>query len=183
MNKNTTAVTGAGVVLCALFITIALGFATFRMISTSFNSAQLEAEAAKAAERAREELEEKQRLQKQFDDTIRETRGPVPVVIIPEKELYTATLLAPISLEQSKPEPTVKPFADFPDYYKNRVWWEIAMASDASKDLGNTGDKFTLTFDMALPIAKKYGISVLDLFNFFREGAEELWRQDRDLDR
>ena len=56
---------------------------------------------------------------------------------------------------------------------KNIIWWEIAATSYRS---GRVAYSYTLTSDRAQPIAEKYGVSVYDLFDFFRQGVDADWK-------
>lgn len=62
---------------------------------------------------------------------------------------------------------------DLPDDEKNRVWWEIA---DASHRSGQVAFSYTLSIEQARPFAERYHVSVLEVFDFFRDGVDADWR-------
>ncbi len=76
---------------------------------------------------------------------------------------------------QKKKSPSVGgKLDDYSNVEKNRIWWEIANVCRRS---GDVAYEYTLTTKRAEPIARKYGVSVKDVFDFFRAGVDAPWRE------
>ena len=205
MNKTATAIVSLCVAICAILLTVLLGFYTVQVVSNSFGSqsnpkgngrAELNDPAVNGADRNRAVDNNNQRR-----PADRPANPVIPLnslaVFVADDDMEQAAMLAAIEeaqlsdrveelLGNRNPNDTKTnprdlltgenkphPLRSMSDEEKNRVWWEIAEIAQL-----HPGDevKYTLTIVRARSIARKYQVSVLDVFNHFREGANASWR-------
>ncbi|MGI9517187.1 MAG: hypothetical protein ACR2NP_09085 [Pirellulaceae bacterium] len=79
---------------------------------------------------------------------------------------------APFPVRTARDPGTANPLFELSDEEKNRIWWEIAAVSERRGEVAYT---YRLTTVTAGPLARKYGVSVLQIFDFFRAGVDATW--------
>ncbi len=203
MNKTATTIVSFCAAICAILFTILLGFYTVQVVSSSFGSQSNPKgnDRAELNDPTVDGADPNRAVDNNNNNQRRPANPAIPLnnlaVFVADDDMEQAAMLAAIEEAQlsdrveellgnrspsdTKTNPRdllngenkAHPLRSMSDEEKNRVWWEIAEIAQLHQ-----GDevKYTLTIVRARSIARKYQVSVLDVFNHFREGAAAPWR-------
>lgn len=196
MAKAYAGIAGVCFVLCVIFVTVTVGVVSWRTIFGEHGqTSAAQANATNAATEdgqadsdpvpfrppaVRPNLNAKQNPGKQVPH-LGEPKDSKFYVMVADEDMRAAQEIAeeaarrlttPNTAKKYPPQARVD-FSKFTDDEKNKAWWIIESYADRHE---GESISYVLRINQAAIVASQFGVSVLEIFNLFREGSTAEWR-------